>query len=174
MTLLMLATPLAMRDEGVAFPQIARTIQLHVLAMYIPSFFTGNLIDRFGSGRVLMAGVAVLALSVALNFLSGVPAAPRYMAALIALGLGWNFLFVAASAVVAKLGRDEARARLQGLNEAIILLAAASASFAAGPLYGELGWLPLNLAALPVLVAAAVCVVWLGREFSRETRGSEA
>ena len=70
---LMLATPLAMQQYEIEFPAIARTIQLHVLAMYLPSFFTGSLIDRFGVHKVLAVGVVILMLSAGVHFISAIP-----------------------------------------------------------------------------------------------------
>ena len=163
MNLLMLATPLAMRDIGIEFPAIARTIQLHVLAMYLPSFFTGSLIDRFGVHKVLAAGVAVLMISSGIHFAMAIPDTVRFMLALIALGVGWNFLFVGASTIVAKLGTGEIRARIQGINEVVILSALVLSSFTSGTLFNLLGWYQLNLLALPILVALGVSIALLGQ-----------
>ena len=168
MNLLMLATPLAMQDIGIEFPAIARTIQLHVLAMYLPSFFTGSLIDRFGVHKILAVGVATLMISSGLHFVASIPDTMRFMLALIALGAGWNFVFIGASTIIAKLGVGEVRSRVQGINEVVILSALVLSSFTSGTLFDLLGWHQLNLVALPILVALGLCIAFLGRIPSRQ------
>ncbi|MDA8009128.1 MAG: MFS transporter [Alphaproteobacteria bacterium] len=162
MNLVMLATPLAMQENNFNFPLIARTIQLHVLAMYVPSFFTGSLIDRFGLRTIMWAGIVILVAASATHFIP-MPPDLRFPAGLIALGLGWNFLFVSASALVAKLGEPHERPRLQGINEFVILLAITCTAFASGWSFNAIGWAGLNLIVLLPLALTAVLLLFFTR-----------
>ncbi|MGR4000895.1 MAG: MFS transporter [Alphaproteobacteria bacterium] len=160
MNLVMLATPLAMEQGDFDFPRIAQTIQLHILAMYVPSFFTGNLIDKLGLQPMMWIGVALLVLASATHF-SSIPLDLRFPIGLIALGLGWNFLFVSASALVARLGTVGEKARLQGINEFVILLAVTFTAFASGWSFNAIGWLGLNsLVLFPLAVASLLLLLF--------------
>lgn len=156
MNMLMVATPLAMHDAHVngGFAAIARTIQLHVLAMYIPSFFTGNLIDRFGTKTIMFWGIAILALAIGASFVPLVLAI-RFPVALIVLGIGWNFLYIGASSMITKIGTPQERSQIQGANEFVVLSAIAATSLSVGYAYQQFEWSGLNLLMLPLLAFAA-------------------
>ena len=159
MSFLMTATPLQIVNVsqlGVA--ENARVIQWHVIAMFAPSFFTGHLIARFGIRQVMMAGLVMYGLCI-FAALSGT-AFWDYFAALLLLGLGWNFLYVSGSALIARLAEPEERGRVQGVADLFIFAAVAFASLSAGALHSIIGWSGLVLSCLvPVAVIGFVVLM---------------
>ena len=132
-------------------------IQWHVIAMYAPSFFTGRLITRFGAPRVVMAGLVLTGLSAAVGLL-GVDVA-HFWLTLILLGLGWNFGFVGASALVLACHRPEERTRVQSFNDFIVFGTVAFGSFLSGGLLTAYGWdTVLWLSFVPLMVAVVALV----------------
>jgi MFS family permease len=161
MILVMTATPLAMQHEGFGLPDAATVMQWHVLGMFAPSFVTGHLIARFGLPNILLTGVAVLVGSVAAA-VSGQSIA-HFWVALALLGIGWNFLFVGGSALLATTHAPAERGKVQGINELVIFAAVAVGSLLAGALVHTVGWATLNLLMLPLLLATAIST-WRWRQ----------
>lgn len=159
MTLIMTATPLAMQVHDHIFSDTAFVIQWHVFAMFAPSFVTGHLIKRYGVLNIMMCGALSDALCVVLN-LWGV-GVWHFWAALVLLGLGWNFLFVGASALLTNTHTSEERAKTQGLNDFVVFTTVAAASLSAGALQHSLGWQWVNIAAIPALILVTVTLAWL-------------
>jgi MFS family permease len=159
MILVMTATPLAMRAAGFGLGEVAIVMQWHVLGMFAPSFVTGSLIDRFGLPRVLLAGAGALVGSISAA-VAGQSMA-HFWVALVLLGVGWNFLFVGGSALLATTHAPAERGKVQGVNELVIFTAVAIASLLAGVLLHAVGWAALNLTLLPfVLLTAAATWRW--------------
>jgi len=154
MLLVMTATPLAMVGHNHGVGDAVHVIQAHVLAMFAPSFFSGSLVRRFGAIEVLLAGLALLAAN-ALVAASGVELA-HFFAALVLLGIGWNFTYVAGTALLTEAYVEEERAKTQAANELILQGCVALASLASGWVLAEFGWRVLALSALPPLAIAAV------------------
>ena len=162
MNFLMTAAPLAMKFCGLSQQSANLGLQWHVIAMYAPSFFTGRLITRFGATRVVMAGLALTGLAAAVG-LSGVDVA-HFWATLVLLGLGWNFGFVGASALVLECHRPEERARVQSFNDFAVFGTMAFGSFLSGSLLTSYGWdMVLLLSFLPLTLAVVVLLPALGR-----------
>jgi MFS family permease len=161
MILVMTATPLAMRHDGFGLPEAATVMQWHVLGMFAPSFLTGHLIARFGLPNILLAGSVVLAGSVAAA-VSG-QTMPHFWVALVLLGVGWNFLFVGGSALLATTHTPAERGKVQGINELVIFTAVAVGSLLAGVLLHTVGWVGLNLLMLPLIAATSV-TTWRWRQ----------
>lgn len=138
MNFLMTAAPLAMHLCG--HPQQASTLglQWHVIAMYGPSFFTGRLIGRFGARRIVLVGLVLIGAAVAIG-LTGIEVA-HFWLTLILLGLGWNFGFVGASALVLECHRPEERTRVQSLNDFLVFGTMAVGSWASGGLLAAYDW----------------------------------
>ena len=159
MSYLMTATPLQIVNVsqlGVA--DNARVIQWHVIAMFAPSFITGHLVARFGVRQVMTAGLVMYAACI-WAALSGT-AFWHYFAALFLLGLGWNFLYVAGSALIARLAEPAERGRVQGVADLIIFAAVALASLSAGALHSLIGWSGLVLSCLlPMAVIGAAILL---------------
>jgi MFS family permease len=168
MSLLMTATPLAMRGDGHAFSSSAFVIQGHVVAMFLPSFFTGRLIEKFGIRRIIGAGIASMGLCVNIALLG--QTVPHYWVALALLGLGWNLMFVAGTTALTKVHRTSERAKVQGLNDFLVFGSAAAGSFLAGYLIDSVGWRAVNFAVIPVLVVAVLVLLLSGRALTIKNR----
>jgi MFS family permease len=159
MNLLMTATPLAMRLCGHPYSAAATVIGSHVVGMFGPSFFTGNLIRRFGVLQVMTAGALLLYVVVAIA-LSGI-SVPHFWFALVLLGIGWNFLYIGGTTLLTDACSPAERAKTQGANDSIIFLTMMLTSFGSGVLIDSRGWEVLNWLALPFVTVAAAAVLWL-------------
>jgi MFS family permease len=159
MNLLMTATPLAMGVCGHPYSAAAMVISSHVIGMFAPSFFTGSLIQRFGVLQVMFVGVLINFACIGIA-LAGVDI-PNFWAALVLLGIGWNFMYIGATALLADSYRPAERAKAQGANDMLIFLTMASSSFASGLLLESNGWQLLNWLAIPFIAAVGVAVLWL-------------
>lgn len=161
MNLAMTATPLAMAGAGHHFNHVSMTIQWHVVAMFLPSFFTGHLATRFGAKQVIVVGCLLLVAS-ALVAQWGVGLA-GFNVALILLGLGWNFTFLPATGLLTESYRPEDKARTQAANEFLVFGTAAITALLAGPLVSSLGWSMLNIALIPIALVPLGVLVWQQR-----------
>jgi MFS family permease len=161
MNLVMTATPPAMLAHGHTFTSAKFVIQWHILGMFAPAFFTGHLIARFGAARVIASGALLILLCVGIN-LAGRDVA-NFTFALVALGVGWNFMFVGATALVTRCHAPEEKAKVQGFNDLVIFSGVAAASLASGAIENLLGWAAVNLAVVAPVAAAGLAAVWLGR-----------
>ena len=165
MNLVMTSTPLAVVGCGFDKANAADIVSAHVLAMYAPSFFTGHLIARFGVERIVALGLSLLAAAGAVA-LAGVQL-ENFFIALVLLGLGWNFGFIGATAMLAGAHRPEERGRVQGMNDALVFGCVTLASLSSGGLMNcaggtaQQGWTAVNLAMIPFLVAAFGALAWL-------------
>jgi MFS family permease len=158
MNFLMTAAPLAMRLCGLSQESSNLGLQWHIIAMYAPSFFTGHLIARFGAPRVVATGLALIAASAAVG-LTGIDVGYFWLT-LILLGVGWNFGFVGASALVLECHRPEERTRVQSLNDFLVFGTMALGSFSSGGLLTGYGWdVVLWVSFFPIAVALAALVV---------------
>jgi MFS family permease len=159
MNLLMTATPLAMGMCGHPYSAAATVISWHVIGMFAPSFFTGNLIKRFGVLNVMLAGVVLNFVCIGIA-LAGVDV-PNFWAALFLLGVGWNFLYIGATALLTETYRPAEKAKAQGANDLVIFLIMATSSFSSGLLLETNGWQLLNYLAIPFVAVIGVAVLWL-------------
>ena len=159
MSFLMSASPLAIVGCGYPHAEAHWVIFLHVLGMFVPSFFTGNLINRFGTTTVMAWGVVLMLAGVAVA-LSGT-AEWNFRIALAVNGVGWNFLFVGATTLVTTCYRPNERGKAQALNDLLVFSTTAISSFMAGFLQDRWGWQPLNWLSVLLMLAAAVAVLWL-------------
>ena len=130
-----------------------------MLGMFVPSFFTGHLIKRVGVMPVLAAGVVLNAVCIAVA-LSGVDLM-HFLVALVALGVGWNFLFVGASALLTETYRPAERAKAQAFNDFTVFGVVAMASLGAGMLYELVGWAAVNLGGVVPSVGILGGLIWL-------------
>jgi MFS family permease len=159
MNLMMTATPLAMSVCGHPYAAAAAVISSHVVGMFAPSFVTGSLIKRFGVLNVMLAGVAVNLVCIGVA-LAGVEVA-NFWWALVLLGVGWNFLYIGATALLTETYHPAEKAKAQGANDLFILATMATSSFSSGMILETNGWQSLNYAAIPFVLAMGVAVVWL-------------
>ena len=157
MVLLMTPTPLAMIGCGFVETQAADVIRWHVVAMFAPGFFTGSLIKRFGPERIAGAGLTLILFSAGVALL-GLELINFY-AALIILGIGWNFGFVSGTYMLQSAVSEGDAPILQGANETILAIASSAASLLSGALYAGIGW--GGLVALSVPIAVVFCLMLL-------------
>ena len=156
MNLLMTATPLAMGFCGHPYTAAASVISAHVVGMFGTSFFTGSLIKRFGVLQVMMAGVAIMFACVGVA-LSGQDVA-NFWAALLLLGIGWNFMYIGGSTLLTEAYRPSEKAKAQGVNEMTIFAVQAISALSSGVLVNTRGWNTLNYVALPAILLAGAAI----------------
>lgn len=161
MVVLMVMTPLHMDHHHHGREAISLVISIHILGMYGLSAVTGYLIDRFGRVQMLVAGALTLIASALLAPVS----TDQYIlsAALFLLGLGWNFGYVAASSLLADALQGEERARVQGVNDSLVFLAAGFGSLGSGPLFASGGYAAVSAAGIVLTLALIGLIFWLNR-----------
>ena len=164
MNLMMTSTPLAVVGCGFPTGTAADIVSAHVIAMYAPSFFTGHVIARFGAVRVVALGLFLLALA-GVVALMGVELT-NFFIALVLLGIGWNFGFIGATAMLTQAHPAHERGRVQGLNDFLVFGCVTLASLSSGVLMslGETtlaGWNAVNIAMIPFLALAGAALIWL-------------
>jgi MFS family permease len=159
MSFLMTAAPLAMIGCGFTVNESTLGIQWHVMAMFAPSFFTGNLISRFGKETIVAIGLVILAIC-AVVALMGIELT-HFWGSLILLGLGWNFGFIGATSMITETYRPEEKAKAQGANDFILFTTVAFASFMSGKTLNAYGWEVINLSVFPIITLALIALGWL-------------
>ena len=165
MNLVMTSTPLAVVGCGFNKGIAADIVTGHILAMYVPSFFTGHLIARFGVRKIVTLGLVILT-GAGFVALSGVELGNFYIA-LILLGIGWNFGYIGATTMLASSHSPEERGRIQGLNDFMVFGMVTIASLSSGGLMNcsggdpVQGWTAVNLAMVPFLMLAFGALIWL-------------
>ncbi|GGC28094.1 MFS transporter [Siccirubricoccus deserti] len=159
MSFLMSASPLAIVGCGLPHTEAHWVIFLHVMGMFVPSFFTGNLIIRYGVTNIMFLGIVMLLAGVAAG-LAGMTEW-HFRIALTLNGVGWNFLFVGATTMVTTCYRPNERGKAQALNDFLVFGTTATASFLAGFLQERMGWVPLNWFSIVLLVIAVGAIGWL-------------
>ncbi len=159
MVLLMAPTPLAMVGCGFTDVQAGDVIRWHVIAMFAPSFFTGSLISRFGSGKIISCGLLMLCLSSVIA-MAGIELTNFYLS-LILLGLGWNFGFIGATNMLNENLNAGERSVVQGANDTLIALVSTLASFGSGILISSFSWTVVAVTALPLVLVAFAGLIFL-------------
>ena len=159
MNLLMAATPIAMSQCAHPFKSTALVLEWHVLGMFVPSFFTGSLIRRFGCLPVMATGVLLNMVCIAVA-LSGVDLM-SFTVALLALGIGWNFLFIGGTTLFTEAYRPEEKTRAQAAMDTVIFTTMTVTSFSSGALVTTSGWTWLNLGSIAPVLLAAAALAWL-------------
>lgn len=165
MAFLMTAAPMAMVGCGHSVGEAAMGIQWHVLAMFVPSFFTGKLIARYGKRPVTALGLLMIGAAGVLA-LMGLDIF-HFWGSLILLGVGWNFGFIGATALLTECYRPSERAKVQALNDFLVFGTVAVASFGSGQLLHSAGWNGINIGMLPLV---AVVLVLLGLHSQRRAK----
>ncbi len=165
MNLVMAATPLAMLDFGYGFGETAMVIQWHVLAMFAPSLITGHLIERFGAVKIIMSGALLQLFCVLIN-LHG-QETWNFVASLVLLGLGWNFLFVGGTTLLTNSYSGAEKAVAQGLNDFAVFGTVTITALASGALHHAFGWNAINMVMVPFTALAFVLSFWLHHRMKR-------
>ncbi len=168
MNLLMTATPLAMDHHGMPFSDTATVIQWHLVGMFAPSFFTGSLIARFGVLKVMFVGALTLLCCAILSLFGSEYA--HFFAALLLLGVGWNFLFVGATTLLTEAYLPAEKGLVQGINDFLVFSATAFTALSSGYLHHVLGWEKLNTYTMPVVIVAIGLILILALIRKREER----
>ncbi len=161
MNLLMTSAPLAMKLCGLSLSDANWGIQWHVIAMYLPSFWTGTLIQKFGAARIVTIGLLLIVAAALVN-LQGLSVA-HFWTGLVLLGVGWNFGFIGASSLVVETHRPEERNRVQSFNDFLVFGSMAVGSFSSGKLLADSGWGAVNQVVFPLVAVALVVLLLMGR-----------
>ena len=159
MNLLMVATPLAMNFCGHPFKEGVFVLEWHVVGMFLPSFFTGDLIKRFGAMKVIITGTLLNFAAIGIA-LSGVTVS-HFWFALVVLGIGWNFMFIGGTALLTETYLPHEKTRVQGFNDMLVFATMAVSSSSAGVLVNAKGWEIVNYAAIPFIAIALIAAIWL-------------
>ena len=158
MNFVMTSAPLAMKLCGHDLADSNRGIEWHVIAMYLPSFITGGLIARFGAPRVILAGMALI-VAAGLVDLMGTTVA-HFWTGLILIGVGWNFGFIGASALVTETHRPSERTKVQSFNDFLVFGTMVIGSFSSGHIVTDFGWNMVNLLVFPPVAAGVLALLW--------------
>jgi MFS family permease len=171
MNFIMIATPLAMQGYAHPFSDTAFVIQWHVFGMFVPSFFTGHLIRRFGTSNIMLTGILLLGLCVWINFAG--TTVTHFWGALLLLGLGWNFLFVGATTLLTETYSLNEKAKAQALNDFFVFGTVTLTSFSSGAVQHALGWETVNMAVIPFLILVIIANIWLRSKTHRNEMKGE-
>ena len=151
MAFLMTATPISMHYvHKLSLDKVGLVIQFHVLGMFLPSLFTGNLIKRFGFSNIMYMGVFFYALTISLSLFE--PTFINYFTSLIFLGIGWNFLYISGTSLLVTTYNEQEKFKAQGFNDLIVFSATAIGSLSAGILISLLSWKIVNFMCIPFLI----------------------
>ena len=158
MTFLMTATPISMHVmEKMSLSKTGLVIQFHVVAMFLPSLITGNLVKKFGHSKIMYAGVFLYSITIIASFFE--QTYYNYMFALIFLGLGWNFLFISGTSLLVLTYKEEEKFKAQGLNDFIVYSVHATGSLSAGVLIMLANWKMMNLLCIPFLIIIILTIL---------------
>jgi len=166
MNLVMTATPLALQARDMGMDSTAMVIQWHVFSMFAPSFFTGAIVKRIGLIPVLMMGVLAGLVVVGIHFHGETQA--HFVAALVLLGISWNFLYVGGTTLLTDAHTAAEKSRTQAANDLIVFTTVTLTALSAGALHHEFGWRVINLSVLPLYAITAVVIAWLYSQKNRQ------
>lgn len=164
MNLIMSATPLAMTHNGHHFDDAALVIQWHVLGMFAPGFITGQLINRWGTNRMMLTGGTLILACIGINLLG--ESLWHYRAALILLGVGWAFMFISATTSITATYTPSEKPKAQAANEFLVFSSVVVSSICSGWLVTDYGWAFVNVASLPFVIVAMLVIGVLGHHQS--------
>ena len=162
MNILMTATPLAMIGCGFDFTKAAGVIEWHVLGMFVPAFFTGSLIEKFGSRMMILAGGILFVFCIAINIHG--ESIWHFRAALVLLGVGWNFMFIAATGLFSQSYQPQNKAKAQAFNEFVVFSCVTVTALLSGWLESTAGWQNLNIYVLPFVLAVILLFAFSARK----------
>ena len=157
MSFIMTATPISMHSHsGFGMAETKWVIQSHIIAMYLPSFFTGTLIKRFGQATILYAGIVALLTCIIVGFAG--QHYVHYWGALVLLGIGWNFMFITATALLPLSYTSSEKYKVQGFNDLVMFSCQAIASLSAGWVITSFGWTAMLSMCLPLLALSGLFI----------------
>ena len=161
MNFIMTSAPLAMKLCGHSVTDSNLAIEFHVIAMYLPSFITGSPISRFGAGKVILAGMVLIVLA-AVAGLAG-QTVYHFWADMILVGLGWNFGFIGATALVTETHRPSERTKVQSFNDFLVFGTMVVGSFSSGRILIDFGWDMVNELVFPLVFVGITALLWFRR-----------
>lgn len=164
MNILMTATPLAMIGCGFDFTKAAGVIEWHVLGMFVPAFFTGGLIEKFGAKRMILAGAVLFLLCIAINIHG--ESIWHFRSALVLLGVGWNFMFIAATGLFSQSYQAKNKSKAQALNEFVVFSCVSVTALLSGWLESTVGWQMLNIYVLPFVLLVIMVFAFSAKKAS--------
>jgi MFS family permease len=168
MNLVMTSAPLAMKMCGLSLTDSNFGLQWHIVAMYGPSFFTGSLIARFGAPKIVAVGLVLEALAATVGIAGNTTA--HFWTGLVVLGIGWNFGFIGASALVLDTHRPQERNKVQALNDFLVFGLMAVGSFSSGQLLANFGWPTVNAVVFPPVLLGLAVLAFAGFSKRRALR----
>ena len=158
MSFLMTATPISMHIvHQLSLEKTGIVLQFHVLAMFLPSLVTGNLIKKFGYSNMMYLGVVFYILTILLSFFE--PSFLNYFISLIFLGIGWNFLFISGTSLLVTTYKPDEKFKAQGFNDLLVFSSMALASLLAGILISIVSWKIVNLFCIPFLILIILSII---------------
>jgi len=158
MSFLMTATPISMHIvHQLSLEKTGIVLQFHVLAMFLPSLVTGNLIKKFGYSNMMYLGVLFYFFTILLSFFQ--PSFLNYFISLIFLGIGWNFLFISGTSLLVTTYKPEEKFKAQGFNDLLVFSSMALASLLAGILISIASWKTVNLFCIPFLILIILSII---------------
>jgi len=160
MSFVMTATPLAMQHRHFPFSDTAFVIQWHILGMFLPSFFSGSLINRIGLKKVMLLGATIGLGCVAINLLG--TTTTHFFVALLMLGISWNFLFVGATTMLTETYTPAERFKTQAVNDFTVFTTVALSSLSAGAVQHLFGWRIVNMSVIPLFTIILIALLTLG------------
>ncbi len=168
MSFIMTATPVSMHVmDGHSLENTKWVIQSHILAMFVPSLFTGHIINKIGVTRMMLLGLVAYLICIAIAYAGH--HLNNYWISLILLGIGWNFLFIGGTTLLPNSYRPEERFRVQAVNEAVVMGSQALASLSAGWVVFALGWETMLLLTIPIVLLQIIIILnWAMK--SKKTR----
>jgi predicted MFS family arabinose efflux permease len=158
MNILMSASPIAMQVCGHPFKDAALVLEWHVIGMFAPGFFTGHLIKRFGIIPIMSVGVVLNFVCIAIA-LSGIDVM-HFLISMFLVGVGWNFLFTAGTALSLKAYRPEEKDKAQGAINFCVFVVMMISAFSSGALVTLQGWTLLNYISLIPVALTGIALIW--------------
>ena len=159
MSFLMTATPISMHImHGISLGKTGMVIQIHVIAMFLPSLLTGTLVKKYGHSKIMYCGVILFGITIMLSNFEQVFL--NYVISLAFLGLGWNFLFISGTSLLVISYKENEKYKAQGLNDVLVFSTQALASLSAGFLLNLTSWETLNLICIPFLILIVLITYW--------------
>ena len=151
MAFLMTATPISMHFiHNISVDKVGIVIQFHVLGMFLPSLITGNLINKYGTSKIMYAGIFFYLLTIMMSFFDS--DFENYLISLILLGIGWNFLYISGTSLLVTTYKEHEKFKAQGFNDLVVFSATAIGSLSAGILISVTSWQVLNLMCIPFII----------------------
>ena len=164
MSILMTATPISMHiNHNISIGKTGFVIMFHILAMFMPSIFTGILIKKFGHNKIMYSGLLILFFSILINLASH--HFYNYLLGLIFLGIGWNFLFISGSSLLTISYSPAEKFKAQGLNDFIVFTTQAFGALSAGFLLTVLGWKLVNIFCIPLLFFVTLTIFFSQKKY---------